>query len=356
MFEKFDPREGKKLEIMNENGEITPINEIPLMNDSQILEGYLVMLKTRVADEWAISLQRQGRMPTFPPTKGQEAIPLGALMALNQDDWFVIAYRELSGWLYRGIPLRNWYGYYYGNEKYAHLPTNKYHTFPPSVPIASQLLHTSGLAYAEKFKKTGRLAIGFVGDGGTSEGDFHEALNFAAVWKAGAIFIIQNNHYAISCPREKQTITPTLAEKGFAYGIPSIQVDGNDILSVYGAVKMAAERGRNGLGPTLIEAVTYRLGPHTTADDPTLYRSEEEVELWKPKDPLIRTEKYLLSKELLTSEKIEALKEEFLAFAKEEFQSVETSEDPTIEETYNYHYKELPEIMKEQLKERKERK
>lgn len=355
MFEKYDPRKGYKLQIMDENGNINITDdnkEFPLLSDKEILEGFKLMLLTSVADEWAISLQRQGRMPTYAPTKGQEAVPLGALMALNKDDWFVITFRELSGWLYRGIPLRNWYGYYYGNEAFIHLDIEKYHTTPHSVPMASQLLHAVGLSYAEMFKKTGRIAVGFVGDGGTSEGDFHEALNFAGTKNLGTIFIVQNNQFAISFPRAKQTASKTIAEKAFAYGIEGIQVDGNDILSMYAATKLAAEKARKGLGPTLIEAVTYRIGPHTTADDPTLYRKEEDVELNKPKAPLVRTEKYVIAKGLITKEEIEELKKEYAKFAKEEFKFVEESQDPTIEDTFKYHYKEMPPILKEQLQEK----
>ena len=350
MFESHDPRKGKKLQILDENGKLTKSAEkFPMMSDEELLKAFDLILKAREADEWSVSLQRQGRMPTYPPNKGQEANSIGSILALNQDDWFAPAFRELGGVLTKGIPLRMWYSYYYGNEEGSRLNIEKYHTLPQSVPIASQLAHATGLAYAEKYKKSGKIAIGFVGDGGTSHGDFHESLNFAGVWKAGVIFYVQNNQFAISLRREMQTASKTLAEKAFAYGVEGIQVDGNDMFAVYAATKMAAEKARKGEGPTLIEGETYRLGAHTTADDPKRYREDEEVEKMIKYDPMIRLEKYILSKKLLTEDDIAAKRKDAKKYAMDEFSAVENSKDHTLEDTYKYMFKEMPDILKEQM-------
>ena len=183
-------------------------------------------------------------MPTYPPNKGQEANGVGALLALRDDDWFIPAFRELGAWLTRGVPLRQLYQYWYGNEQGNHLPTEAWHTLPVSVPVGSQPLHAVGLAYAEKLARSDRLAITFMGEGATSAGAVHEAFNLAGVWGVGVIFYVQNNHWAISLPTQEQTASTTVAEKAFAYGFEGVQVDGNDLLAVHAAVSMAAETAR----------------------------------------------------------------------------------------------------------------
>ena len=351
IFEALDPRKGKQLQLLNEKGKLSKdADKYPLMSNDVALKALDILITARAADDWSVSLQRQGRMPTYPPNKGQEANTIGSLLALNNDDWFVPAFRELGGVLTRGIPLKNWYMYYYGNEEGNRLEIEKYHTLPQCVPIASQYLHSVGLAYAEKFKGSKRLAIAFVGDGGTSEGDFHEALNFAGVWNTANIFYIQNNQFAISVRREFQTASKTLAEKAFAYNIEGVQIDGNDMFAVYAATKMAADKARSGNGPTLIEGVTYRLGAHTTADDPTRYRQDDEVEKYLQFDPLIRLEKYLIDNKSIDENEIEKKKKEAKDYVTEEFKVVEDMKDHTLEDTYIYMYKEMPEILKMQMK------
>jgi pyruvate dehydrogenase E1 component alpha subunit len=188
-----------------------------------------------------------------------------------------------------------------------------------------------------------------MGEGATSEGDFHEACNLAGVWGSGVIFYVQNNHWAISLPWERQSASLTVAEKAFAYGFEGVRIDGNDIFAVYAAVKMAAERARRGEGPTLIEGLTYRLGAHTTSDDPTRYRKDEDVRRWKQRDPVIRVERFLLDREILTVEDMRAIREECVAWARESFEEVERTEDPTLEDTFRYLYHEVPPILREQL-------
>ncbi|UCD80225.1 MAG: pyruvate dehydrogenase (acetyl-transferring) E1 component subunit alpha, partial [Desulfobacterales bacterium] len=224
---------------------------------------------------------------------------------------------------------------------------------PLSVPVGSQILHAVGLAWAAKYRKTDRVAMVFFGDGATSQGDFHEGLNFAGVFQTPTIFVCQNNQWAISIPRSKQTRSETLAQKALAYGMPGIQIDGNDILASYAAAHEAVQRARSGGGPTLIETVTYRLMMHTTADDPRRYRSEQEVELWKQRDPLKRFQKYLLDRGLLAEEKIAEIESTVL----DEIQSaVDRAEekmkilgDPV--DMFKHHYGEMHPSLKEQKEE-----
>jgi pyruvate dehydrogenase E1 component alpha subunit len=311
------------------------------------------MVLSRQVDEWAVSLNRQGRMPTYALNKGQEANSIGALMAVRPDDWFVPAFRELGGMLIRGISLKQYFLYWYGNEWANHMPVETFHTMPISIPVGSQMLHAIGLAWAERYRGNDRIAIAFMGEGASSEGEFHEACNLAGVWQAGVILYAQNNHWSISLHWSKQSASKTLAEKAFAYGFPGIRIDGNDIFAVYAAVKLAADRARAGEGPTLIEGLTYRLGAHTTSDDPTKYRSDAEVKEWEARDPLLRLERYLIGTKHLTAEETVRQKEHSLACAQAAFDEAEQSPDTIAEDTFRYLYLDMPEIMEAQLLRRK---
>jgi len=292
-------------------------------------------------------------MPTYALNKGQEANSIGALMALRPDDWFVPAFRELGGMLVRGVSLKQYFLYWFGNEWANYMPGEQYHMMPISVPVGSQMLHAVGLAWAERYQGTDRIAITFMGEGASSEGEFHEACNLAGVWKAGVILFAQNNHWSISLPWSKQSASATLAEKAFAYGFPGIRVDGNDIFAVYAAVRMAADRARAGDGPTLIEGLTYRLGAHTTSDDPTKYRTDDEVKQWEKRDPLLRLEKYLLGAGALTQDEVPRIREQSLACAQAAFDEAEQATDATVEDTFHYLYLETPPMMEAQLERRK---
>ena len=280
----------------------------PSMPDDLLLDLYRAMVLGRRFDERLLALQRQGRIGTFPPISGQEAAHLGAVAAIQEDDWMVPAFRETAAEIWRGRSLESVIiglnGY---NEAATVDPPGT--TLPVSVPVGSQMLHAVGIGWAARYRKEDKVVLTFFGDGATSEGDFHEAMNFAAVFQAPVIFLCQNNQWAISIPRSKQTRSQTIAQKAVAYGMPGIQVDGNDVLAVYSAVAEAVERARAGQGPTLVECVTYRLMMHTTADDPRRYRTDEELEAWKAKDPIPRFEAYLLAKKLLTKKKIAAIGE-----------------------------------------------
>ena len=351
-FEDYNPLEGKHYNILGINGEIIKKEELPSLSDDELLYLYKTMLYTRTIDEKALSYQRQGRMLTYAPNTGQEAAQVGSAYAMEKDDWLVPSFRELGAWLVKRVPLKNIYLYWYGNEWGSHMPEGV-KVLPVSVPIASQFQHAAGIGMANNIKGENNVVVAYVGDGGTSQGDFHEALNFAAVFKAPVVFIIQNNQYAISVSRKEQTTSKTLAQKSISYDMPGIVVDGNDILAMYSATKNAIDRARNGEGPSLIEAFTYRLGAHTTSDDPTIYRDDSEVEEWKEKDPILRFKKYLLAKNILTEEWDEKTKKELEVEVMSTFEEIEDKSDTAIEDIFKYHYSSMPPILEEQLNEYK---
>jgi pyruvate dehydrogenase E1 component alpha subunit len=284
------------LSILDSDGNLDTSLE-PELSGTDLKRLYRAMLLGRRLDERMLRLQRQGRIGTFAPIKGQEASQLGSAFTLRPTDWMVPSFRETAAMLWRGWPIEKFLlffaGYLEGGQ-----PAPEQHDLPITIPVATQLPHAVGLAYAIQYKGDDAVVMAYCGDGATSEGDFHEALNFAGVWHSPIVFVIQNNQWAISVPLKKQTHSRTIAQKALAYGFPGIQVDGNDILAVYAASREAVERARGGGGPTLIECVTYRLGVHTTADDPTKYRSDEEVKAWERKDPLTRFVAYLEKKNL----------------------------------------------------------
>ncbi|MEW6368981.1 MAG: pyruvate dehydrogenase (acetyl-transferring) E1 component subunit alpha [Acidobacteriota bacterium] len=292
LFEAFDPLRGAKLSILDESGAIVDKQWMPDLGPEAILEAYRAMVLARVADTKAVSLQRQGRLYTLPPNLGQEAAAVGSAMALEKTDWMVPAYRELGAWLWKGVPLKVVYLWYAGSE-YGNVFPPDTRILPICVPISTQLLHAAGIGHAIAYRGGSDVVISYFGDGGTSEGDFHEALNWSAVFNCPVIFFCNNNQYAISCPRRDQTRSETIAQKAIAYGIPGIQIDGNDLFAVYRATREAAHHARSGRGPVLIEAETYRMGAHTTSDDPGRYREKAEEEAWKGRDPLLRVRRYL---------------------------------------------------------------
>jgi len=296
-----------------------------------------------------IRLQRQGRIGTIGPAIGQEAASLGPAFVLGKNDWMIPSFRELAGMLCRGWPIEKlilWWG---GNEFGCQVPEGL-NDLPTCVPIATQCLHAAGVAWGCKLNGDGGVALGFVGDGGTSEGDFHEAMNCAGVFQLPLVMVVQNNQWAISLPRAKQTASPTIAQKALAYGFNGIQVDGNDILAMIVAAGEAVQRARTGGGPTLIEAVTYRLGPHTTADDPKKYRQDCEVEEWKPRDPLMRFWTYLHQRGGLSEKDREQIEEEV---AQEITAAIERAEsfEPDVLEPFRHCLSTMPNHLQAQYKE-----
>ena len=302
------------LSILDSDGNVDASLEPDIAPD-RLKELYRAMLLGRRLDERMVRLQRQGRIGTFAPIKGQEASQMGSVFALRRTDWMVPSFRETAAMIWRGWPIEKlllfFAGYLEGGQ-----PAPDQHDLPVAIPVATQLPHAVGLAYAAQYRGDDVVVMAYFGDGATSEGDFHEAMNFAGVWHVPVVFVCQNNQWAISVPLKKQTQARTIAQKALAYGIPGIQVDGNDVLAVYAASQEAVDRARAGEGSTLIECVTYRLGVHTTADDPTKYRSEEEVREWERKDPLTRFSEYLKGKDLLDEGLEQEVDEEIAAAVK----------------------------------------
>jgi pyruvate dehydrogenase E1 component alpha subunit len=247
-----------------------------------------------------------------------------------------------------GVSLKSFYLYWMGNEIGSRSPEG-INVMPVSVPVGSQTLHAVGAAWAAKIKGDKIVTIAYFGDGATSKGDFHEAMNFAGVFKTPTIFFCQNNQFAISVPRSLQTASKTIAQKAIAYGFDGIQVDGNDLFAVIMATKEAVEKARSGAGPTLIEGVTYRFGPHTTADDPTKYRKEEEIEPWKPLDPLVRLRLYLKGRGLWNEEVETRITEEAQKEIDQTVKEAEAVPTPEVEEIFKYVFAEMTPPLKEQL-------
>lgn len=267
---------------------------------------YRAMTFAREADDRMLRLQRQGRLGTFGPCTGQEAAHCGPALALTDRDWMVTSFREMGARLMRGETLTHQLLFYNGYEEGNVAPAGA-RILPVNIIVATQLPHAVGLAYAMKVRGEEGAVLAFVGDGGTSQGDFYEALNFAGAWQVPVVFVIQNNGWAISIPRARQTRAETLAQKAIAAGIPGLVVDGNDALAMVRASREALDRARSGGGPTVLEAVTYRLMMHTTSDDPTRYRSEEEAQAWWKKDPIPRLRGYLERKGWWDAARQEAL-------------------------------------------------
>ena len=339
------------LSILNEHGELDRTLE-PAIADETLLRLHRTMLLARRFDERLLSLQRQGRIGTFPPIAGQEAAHLGAVALLRPSDWIVPAFREMAADIWRGRSLESIIVYNNGFNEAGRIPAER-NDLPTSIPVGSQLLHAVGIAWAIKYRGRDDVALAFFGDGATSQGDFHEALNFAGVFQVPVVFVCQNNQWAISIPRAKQTRSQTLAQKALAYGITGIQVDGNDLLAVYAAADEAVKRARTGAGATLIECVTYRMAVHTTADDPKRYRTDTEVEEWRRRDPIPRFQGYLTAKGLLTADLLAA---EEAAVQTQNQAAVDRAEeemkrlgDPLL--MFEHAYAEMPEYLKEQKEE-----
>ena len=346
IFDNFDPREDEILRIIDNDGEVLNKELMPDLTDETIIQAYKSMLYARVADNMAVSYQRQGRMYTYPPILGQEAIQIAAGVIIRNEDWLAPAFRELAIMMAKGVTLKEIFLYYMGNEQGSNF-SKANHVLPICVPIGSQLLHATGIGYSIKYQKKDEVVFTYVGDGGTSEGDFSEALNFAGVWKVPVIFTIQNNQYAISVPVKRQTNSVNLAVKAIAFGVPGIKVDGNDFFAMYVAYKEAFNHARAGNGPTLIEALTYRKGAHTTSDDPSKYRTKDEELEWDKTDPLVRLKRYL-DKAGIWKENEEQLIEEYKLEIDKQFTQAENFAAYKLEDIFQYMYVDMPDILKKQ--------
>ena len=311
---------------------------------------YADMVEARVYDEKSMAMQRQGRLATYAPFRGQEAAQIGAAAAIRPGDWVAGTYRDAALNWRAGYPWKLLILGRTGDERGGEVPSET-NVMPPSITVGGHMIHAVGLAWAEMLKGTDRIALTSFGDGATSEGDFHEAMNFAAVYETPTVFLCQNNGWAISYPVEEQTRSETIADKADAYGMPGVRVDGNDVVAVLVAVREAAERARSGKGPSLIEAVTYRVGPHTTSDDPGRYREEAEVAAWENLDPLARVRRLLERSGAWDAAWQESLETEASRRIEAAVEWAEAIPEPTAAEMFSRMYAEPTPTLAEQARE-----
>jgi pyruvate dehydrogenase E1 component alpha subunit len=337
----------ERLEILDTDGRVDS-SLMPAIDPSRTRDLYRDMVLMRTFDTKALKLQRQGRMGTWPPIKGQEAVQAGVAMAMGENDWLIPAFREHGIMVLRGVPLHLVFAYWAGDERGSCYPEDV-RCFPVAVPVGSQWQHGTGVGLSLKLRGEDAVAVTFGGDGSTSEGDFHEAVNCAGVFKTNTLFVIQNNQWAISLPLHQQTATETLAQKAHAYGILGVQVDGNDVFAVYAAATDAIDRIRRGEGPVLIEAVTYRLGDHTTADDASRYRPEDELEKWEGRDPILRLRRYLVEQGLWDDDQEAVLLEEATNWVDSQVKALEEMEPQAPEEIFTSMYAAMPPHVVEQM-------
>lgn len=338
-------------QILDEDGNVVNEKDMPDLSDDDLKELMRRMVYTRILDQRSIALNRQGRLGFYAPTAGQEASQLGSHFAIEKEDFILPGYRDVPQLIWQGLPLYQAFlfskGHFHGNQ----FPDGL-RALAPQIIIGAQYVQAAGVALGMKLRGKKNVAITYTGDGGTSQGDFYEGINFAGAYQAPAIFIVQNNRFAISVPVEKQTAAKTLAQKAVAAGIEGIQVDGMDVLAVYAATRDARDRAVNGEGPTLIETLTYRFGPHTmSGDDPTRYRTEELDKEWEKKDPLVRFRKFLESKNLWTEEDENKVIEEAKEDIKEAIKKADQYPKQKVTDLINNMFEELPVNLQAQLKE-----
>lgn len=344
-------------QVVDPQGQV--VGPRPDMDDATLLSMYRHMVLIRALDERMMILQRQGRAGFYGACTGQEAPPIGTAAALRATDWVFPALREGVIMLYRGYDLETYVSQVFGNAKDvlkgrqmpSHYSDRSVAFVSWSSCIGPQLTQAVGAAWAAKLKKTDDITVGFMGDGATSSADFHTALNFAGVYQAPCILICQNNHWSISVPTKQQTVARTIAEKAVAYGLPFARVDGNDVLAVYSAVQEAAKRARSGGGPTFLEMLTYRIGAHSSSDDPRVYRDENEVVVWKKKDPIARMKALLIADGKWTEAQDTEQKQALEAFVKETVDTAEKHPAPSQATLFEDVYAEPPWHLEEQARE-----
>lgn len=338
--------------VMDIDGNITKVGyQIPLSNE-EIQKAFYTMLLSRRMDERMLKWQRQGRMLTFPPNMGEEALQVATAISMDKKDWFVPAFRSAAVYLYSGIPMKNIFLVWRGNELGNKMPEDL-NFLPFNVPIGTQISHAAGVGIALNYENKPNVAYTFIGDGGTAEGEFYEAMNLGSIRNAQTIFAVNNNLWAISTPTAKETGQLDIAAKAVAAGIAWIKVDGNDLFASVDAAKAAREYVLQNKKPILIEYVTYRMGPHTTADDPRVYRSEEYEKEQNKKDPLIRLENWMTKNGLLTEEKKQAMEAKIEAEIESAYSEMEKHLTVSVDEIFDYTYKTLDESLVEQKAEAK---
>jgi len=343
------------MQVISEKGLVNHKQE-PSISDQDLLKLYRTMVLTRQFDDRMMKLQRQGRIGFYLQSLGEEAAHIGAAFALQPQDWIYPSYREPGAAFLRGFPLTKYVSQLIGNandpiqgrQMPVHFSYREGNFTSVSSPVGTQIPQAVGTAWAAKLLKDPVVVLAFFGEGATSEGDFHVGLNFAGVFKTPAILFCRNNHYAISVPLERQTASESIAIKAKAYGITGVRVDGNDVLAVVKATREAAERGRKGDGATLIEAVTYRRGAHSSSDDPRMYRTDQEVENQTLLDPIARFRKYLEGKKLWNSQSDAELEEEVKSQIIAAVEAAEKFGNPPIESMFEDVFAELTPELKDQ--------
>jgi pyruvate dehydrogenase E1 component alpha subunit len=351
------------LQVIKPTGEYVEEME-PEISKDELRRLYRIMVLARSLDIRGLQLQRSGRIGFFIGGIGQEAAHIGSAYALKPEDWVFPAYREIGSMLIRGITLRQLLNSYFANEEDIQRGRQLTNLFgvksvnyvSGSAPIATQIPHAVGVGLPAKIMGDPIVTMAYFGDGGTSENDFHAGMNFAGVFKTPTIFFCQNNHWAISVPVEKQTASETIAIKAKAYGFEGVRVDGNDILAVYRTTKEAVDKARKGGGPTLIEAVTYRMGPHSSSDDPKRYRTEEELAEWQKRDPLVRFRKYLEKKGVWSEAEEKKAQDDANRELDEAIAYAEKLPKPALETLFTDVYAEMPWHLEEQLRQLREEK
>jgi 2-oxoisovalerate dehydrogenase E1 component alpha subunit len=345
------------IRVLRDDGSLSPKLD-PGLTDDEVLSIYRAMLETRFLDERLTALQRQGRIGFHVGSLGEEGAIIGSAFALRQKDWIFPCYREFGAALLRGLPFQRFIDNMFGNANDTvkgrqmpdHYTSRATHWLSISSPVGTQITQAVGFAWAGKLRKDEFVSLVYFGDGATSSTDFHSGMNFAGVFKAPCVFFCRNNGWAISVPTERQTASETFAVKGVAYGVPSVRVDGNDIFAVVRAVRDAVERGARGEGPTLIEALTYRMGGHSTSDDPNVYRKSDALEPWTDRDPIQRVRDYLAQRGAWSEEKDRDILASLDKRLKEAVDIAERTPKPAIETMFDDVYEKRPWHLEEQRK------
>jgi len=342
-LEKVEP-----FSVIDQSGNVIDQEALPKLTDEQFRGLMEKMVFTRIWDQRAISLNRQGRLGFYAPVAGQEASMVGTQSVLTADDYLLPTYRDIPQMIFQGVPIYQIMLWSRGHQHGGEIPEGV-NVLIPQIIIGAQYVQTAGVAMGLKKRNKKAIAMTYIGDGGTSQGDFYEGINFAGALHLPAIFIVQNNHYAISVPREKQTAAITLAQKSVGAGIPSTQVDGMDILAVYKVVSEAAKDARDGEGPALIELLTYRFGPHTmSGDDPTRYRTDKEADQWEERDPLVRYRRFLKGKDLWSEEDEDKVIENAKDQISDALKKADSYKKMEINDLINSMFETLPPILEEQ--------
>lgn len=331
--------------ILDDDGKVIMKDYTCPLSNKQLLSAYNYMILSRQQDTYMLQLQRQGRMLTFAPGFGEEALQVAAGIAMSKEDWFVPAFRSNATMLIKGVTTRQQLLYWNGNERGSKF-NDGVNVLPINIPIGTQYSHAAGIAYALKLHKKKAIALTFIGDGGTSEGEFYEAMNIAGVRRWPVVFAINNNQFAISTRTKEETSSVTLAAKAVAAGIPAIRVDGNDLLASYDAFSQAIAYAKSGKGPVLVECFTWRQGQHTTSDDPKAYRTKEEETKAEVHEPMKRIKNYLIDNKIMTEEEDKKIWESKLAYVKSEYQESLKELEVELDEVFDHTYAELtPELI-----------